>query len=329
MTDQPRPAFLITIDTEGDDLWSRPRKVETKNADYLPRFQCLCEKYGLKPTYLTNWEMAHSPSFQSMAKDALARETAEVGMHLHAWDSPPLVPLTSDDASCQPYLVEFPARQIAAKVRAITGVLEDEFGTKMVSHRAGRWAFNEVYARILVDQGYQADCSVTPHVSWSQQLGDPAGHGGTDYTGFPEDPYFLDLTNIARRGQSPLLEIPVTIIPKSVNSIARPLRAGLGRSKVGRRIGNHFFSPRWLRPRGENVGDMLDILRVARSRKSGYVEFMLHSSELMPGGSPRFPSAVSVERLYRHLEVLFETASKYFSGQTLAEFRQNYEPSEI
>src|SRR5512144_2975448 len=48
------PSFLITIDTEGDNLWSRPREITTGNARYLPRFQALCEKYGLKPTYLTN-----------------------------------------------------------------------------------------------------------------------------------------------------------------------------------------------------------------------------------------------------------------------------------
>jgi hypothetical protein len=41
-----RPAFLITIDTEGDNLWSRPRTITTRNAHSLPRFQALCEKYG-------------------------------------------------------------------------------------------------------------------------------------------------------------------------------------------------------------------------------------------------------------------------------------------
>ena len=46
----PRPAFLVTIDTEGDDLWSRPREIGTRNAAFLPRFQALCEAHGLKPT---------------------------------------------------------------------------------------------------------------------------------------------------------------------------------------------------------------------------------------------------------------------------------------
>ncbi len=35
------PRFLITIDTEGDNLWSLPREITTSNAKFLPRFQNL------------------------------------------------------------------------------------------------------------------------------------------------------------------------------------------------------------------------------------------------------------------------------------------------
>ena len=92
-----RPAFLITIDTEGDNIWSRPRTIGTRNAEFLPRFQVLCEQYGFKPTYLTNWEMTHCPCFQEFGRDLIRGGRAEIGMHLHAWNNPPLVPLTEDD----------------------------------------------------------------------------------------------------------------------------------------------------------------------------------------------------------------------------------------
>ena len=69
------PAFLISIDTEGDDLWSVPEEVTTENARYLPRFQSLCERHGLKPTWLTNYEMAESPAFGEFAHDVLRRGT--------------------------------------------------------------------------------------------------------------------------------------------------------------------------------------------------------------------------------------------------------------
>lgn len=52
--------FIITVDTEGDNLWMwhTGDDITTENAKSIPRFQNLCEKYGLIPTYLTNYEMA-------------------------------------------------------------------------------------------------------------------------------------------------------------------------------------------------------------------------------------------------------------------------------
>ena len=57
-----RPAFIITVDTEGDNESSRPNPIETRNAAFLPRFQALCEEFAFKPTWLTNYEMAMSPN---------------------------------------------------------------------------------------------------------------------------------------------------------------------------------------------------------------------------------------------------------------------------
>src|SRR6266487_4602168 len=76
--------FIITIDTEGDDLWARPREITTRNAEYLPRFQSLCERFGFKPVYLTNYEMAMSDVFVEFARDVLARGAGEVGMRFLA-----------------------------------------------------------------------------------------------------------------------------------------------------------------------------------------------------------------------------------------------------
>lgn len=77
-----QPSFLITIDTEGDNLWSRPRVITTRNAAFLPRFQALCEKFGLKPTYLTNYEMAISQEFVEFGRDSLRGGAAEIGRSL-------------------------------------------------------------------------------------------------------------------------------------------------------------------------------------------------------------------------------------------------------
>jgi hypothetical protein len=122
-----------------------------ENTGYLPRFQDLCERYGFKPTWLTNYEMAMDPAFVEFGKDVIARKQGEIGMHLHAWNSPPEAPLTDDDWRWQPFLVEYPDTVLRDKVVYMTDLLEEKFQTKMLSHRAGRWAFDERYAAILTD----------------------------------------------------------------------------------------------------------------------------------------------------------------------------------
>ena len=191
----------------------------------------------------------------------------------------------------------------------------------MASHRAGRWSFNETYARILVDHGYRVDCSVTPYVSWASILGNPAGNGGTDFSRFPDTAYFVDLNDIRRPGDSPLLELPVTIVPPSYPGVLEAARTLLAHHRFGARVAGRFFpSCLWLRPTRRNRKALLHILAMARQEQRPYVEFTLHSSELMPGGSPAFPSRESIEALYDNLEALFTAAQDVFEGYTLRDY---------
>lgn len=322
-----RGAFLITIDTEGDDLWSKPRDITVRNVETLPRFQELCEKYGLRPTYLANWEMATSPSFLDFGRDVLERDAAEIGMHLHAWNSPPLVPLTDDDFGFQPFLMEYPEGLIREKVTMMTDTLESTFGVKIVSHRAGRWGLSETYVKALIDAGYRVDCSVTPHVDWRGNTGDPAGGGGSDYRHFPETPYFMDPADISRPGDSSLLQVPMTIVRRYDSALARRLRACVRPIPFVRR---YFFralpAHSWLRPTASNGAELRRVLSIAQGERRDYVEFMLHSSELMPGGSPMFPSPRHVDALYGDLEALFDSAGSHWAGHTLSEYRDRFQP---
>ncbi|MBK5143945.1 deacetylase [Budviciaceae bacterium BWR-B9] len=313
-----KPAFLITIDTEGDNLWVNTKDILTQNANYLFRFQQLCEKYNFKPTYLTNYEMAISPAYVSFARDVIERKQGEVGMHLHAWNSPPLYSLTADDDKYKPYLIEYPLDIMRQKIAFMTNLLEDTFGVKMVSHRAGRWAFNKHYAQLLHEFGYLVDCSVTPYIDWSGVLGDPNGDGGSDFSRFPDGAYFMDLENIAKVGTSTLLQVPMSTRLKhgTLQNTFKQLYNGVrGKKKP--------LSVRWLRPKGGNVDEMKRVVEQCLNEGKNYVEFMLHSSEFMPGGSPTFSDEESIELLYSDLDELFVWLSQRTQGMTMAEFYKN------
>ena len=81
--------FLITIDTESDNQWDYDNPISTENAKFLPRFQELCERYKFKPTWLTNYEMANDDFFCHYMKEKQDDCLCEIGMHLHAWNTPP------------------------------------------------------------------------------------------------------------------------------------------------------------------------------------------------------------------------------------------------
>ena len=315
--------FIITVDTEGDDIWLRPREITTRNARFLPRFQTLAERYGYRPVYLTNYEMANCAEFIEFGRDVLRRDAGEVGMHLHAWNTPPLVALTDDDFRYQPYLIEYPDEVMKEKIAFMTRLLEERFGRPVVSHRAGRFGFDDRYAAMLLEQGYRVDCSVTPGVDWRTTPGAPGGGGGPDYRGFPDRPYFLDPADLATPARRGLLEVPVTI---ETSGLFRAAPWAYRLPLAGPLFNRVAPMRSWACPGENNLAGMLRAARAARATGAVCVEFLVHSSELMPGGSPRFRTGADIERLYANLQALFEELSGWCKGLTLAEFHDQFHP---
>lgn len=311
--------FLVSIDTEGDNLWSwdGSSPVTTENAAYLPRFQELCDGFGFRPTYLTNWEMIQDAGFRSNLRAWVADGRCEAGMHLHAWNSPPDVALEGprNPRPGLPYLVEYPTGAMDAKIAAMTKVIEEGVGVRPVTHRAGRWAMDARYFALLAKHGYICDCSVTPHLSWATSPGATAGSHGPDYTSAPEGPHLVG------DGTPGVLEVPLTVrwTHRIIGLEHTGLRAAVGcayRALRGRAV--------QLRPRRGNWAELAATVDIAAREGAPYLMFMLHSSELMPAGSPAFPDEGSVEELYSVLGRLFSLVSKDFEGETIGGFARRY-----
>ncbi len=299
--------LLITIDTECDNAWAKSRQISTENAKFLPRFQKLCDTYHYKPTYLVAYEMAKDDFFVEFAKDVLKRNACEIALHPHAWYSPPTYNLTSDDMLLHPYLLEYPQEIIREKVKVLTNLLEDTFGTKMLSHRAGKWGMNAAYARILAEFGYKVDCSVTPYKKWDatpRPCGDPPCPD-IDFRNFPAEAYFLNGEDISKPGNLPILEIPVTMIPdygRVLSAVYSIFPEGYFRRGIRFLFGRPV---KWFRPHSIHK-EMMKVVKTKLNEKSDYIMFMNHSSEFMPTGSPGFITADDVEREYVQIEEAFQ-----------------------
>lgn len=301
--------FIITIDTEGDNLWKwKPgQEVTTKNVQYLKRFQELCAQYGFKPVWLSNWEMISDPLFVEFINRNVEAGNCELGMHLHAWNNPPFYELPRDEYSGAPYLIEYPREIMEAKIAAITEKMKEQFGYVPVSHRAGRWAMNDTYFELLYQYGYRIDCSYTPGISWRDSLGQTPGFAGPDYRKASRD----------IQKYKGIVEVPVTVEythrmfldkNKSWKSNIKTALFGMAGQNI------------WLRPGRDNRKDMLWMIEKNRNGNGDYLMFMLHSSELMPGGSPTFKDAEAVEVLYGKLQVLFDVIKDSYEGCTLEEY---------
>lgn len=304
--------FVITIDTEADNQWDVSHGISTENSLYLPRFQELCERYGFVPTWLTNWEMCQDDRFVRYMKPKNDSGLCEIGMHLHAWNNPPEFPLEAATDQ-RAYLIEYPDNQMAAKIDALLDALRNGFESPITSHRSGRWALDGRYAELLAERGFVVDCSVTPHMSWVGAPGQ-TGMPGSDYSSSPEAPYELC---------PGLLEVPMTI--RRTNRFAFD---AVCEPKDVLRQGKRLLMGQWqwLRPsKNPSASSLTSLLRDVSKSDDAYAMFMIHSSELMPGGSPNFPDASSIERLYQVIDRTFAVAARLgFEGQGMTAFAKGY-----
>lgn len=303
--------FVITIDTEGDNLWEwrQGDRVTTENVKYLSRFQSLCDRYGFKPVWLTNYEMISDPLYVDFISKVEDTGTGELGMHLHAWSTPPEYELCVKKTGA-PYLIEYPIDIMEQKIATMTEILRDRTGIIPVTHRAGRWAMNAAYFELLKKYGYHIDCSVTPHENWTEHIGSTEGSAGSNYTDSPEEAYWID-------SEKTVLEVPLTV--RRTHRFFGPEKLTLRRlaGSVKRSVNGENI---WLRPGHSGEKQMHFLIDQIVESKSDYLMFMLHSSEFMPGGSPKFKTAESVEGLYGTIERLFRHIARDFEGITLREY---------
>lgn len=296
--------FIITVDTEGDYIWHTinrsygERKITVENAKYIERFQNICNKYDLKPTYLVNFEMAFAAPFVDQAKDWAKRGECEIGMHLHSWNTPPEYPFPYHRKSHNPYAGDYPAPVMMEKMKYMTDIIERQFHVRPISHRGGRWYFDGNVLKALSSLGYIVDCSVTPGVSWADCIGYRIY--GSDHRKYPNKIFWI------KHELDIILEIPPTIIKKQCR-LEKILP--FGSEKV-----------LWLRPNALNLNDMLYIVE---KNENDYLEFMIHSSELMPDGSPTFRNTAAIEKLYSDMEILFSKISVEYKGISLGDFAKN------
>jgi hypothetical protein len=322
--------FIITVDVEADNFWKRDTEVALDNIKYLPRFQAMCEKFGFRPTYLVSHEVAANPASVNIVKPWADANSAEIGAHPHVWTSPPITKDIDWEMKVHRFWHELDDGELENKLTTTTELISSAFGRKPTSFRAGRWCLDGRVLRILEKLGYLVDSSITPKVSWQRLKGDPDKAGGTDYSHAPERPYHPAYDNVSRAGESKIWEIPITIIhtykwawrDSALENFMLKMEPGFIRGVIN----SLFFGQKWLRIYPNTyTDDLTEVLMAARRQKMPCINFMIHSSELMPGGSPYAKDEAGVERIYGILDETFAYYKEQgLEAATLSEFAINY-----
>lgn len=325
--------FIITVDVEADNQWQRPSTLSVKNIKFLPRFQELCEKYDFKPTYFVTYEVANDNESVKILKDFQNRGS-EIGAHLHPWSTPPFFNSLEFELLHHRFPSELSSEELKLKIKNLTALLTKNFGQNPSSFRAGRWGINSGVLEVLADNSYLVDASVTPKVSWAKKDGISEDIYGPDFRSASVAPYYPSQENILASGTLPILEVPMTILctgffKKEKNPLVK-LFSLLEDSFLKKVLNKIFFRQKWLRIfHNSKLQDWRSIYKSAVANNLPVIQFMIHSSELMPGSSPYAKTDEAVDLIYKQLEEMFNFfKTNNLSGKTLTSFALKYKEYE-
>ncbi len=305
-TDQEIVYLIVSIDTE-EDGWGdyKPTGHHLTNIAHLPELQELFDSYKIKPTYLIDYPVAADETHRDFFKTVHDTGRAEIGAHLHPWNTPPFQEETTTRNSM---LKNLPRDLQKKKITALTVLIERNLGISPTSFRAGRFCFDHQTVPILAELNYSVDSSVTPFVNWQK------GYGGIDFRGYPYYPYRIGSQKEinAHQRDGTLWEVPVAIgfnrTPfKLCNSIyeflskdkLRPLRLRGIADKLG------LLKKIWLCPELSEYKEMQQLSKVIIRLGIPVLNLMFHSTSLAPGLSPFVRTIKDRQTFFKNLELFF------------------------
>jgi uncharacterized protein YjeT (DUF2065 family) len=290
----PAPAtpFVVTVDTEEEWDWSSgypTGPARTENIHRLPAFQETCEGHGAAVTYFVNHAVIADSAARRIVLDLAERPRVEIGMHVHPWNTPPLQPVERVPMR-ESFIHNLPPDLARAKLDTVYETFA-ACGLKPVSFRGGRYSTGPLVQEWLRERGFVADASVLPYSHWTDA-------GAPDYR--TRDPQPVRVA-----GETPLWEVPLSLgytrrpfrfwrraLAAAASAPLRSLRLVGLLSKLG------VVEQAWLNfenPLGEK---MSVLIRTLRRMNMPYLCFTLHSSSLLPGGSPYAPNPAAVDRVF-------------------------------
>lgn len=286
-----RVLLVVSIDTEEDNWYRSRQHVTCENIGELRRQAAFFDGLGVRPTYFTSYQVAINPAAADVMREVGG--SGEIAAHLHPWNTPPLpeahVPRNS-------MLKNLPVDLQRAKLECLTDTLEEQFGTRPRTFRAGRYGLGRETVGVLERCGYQVDSSVTPFVSWV------ATDDGPSFVGAPLDVYRLaPERDVNEPGDGEIIEVPLSC-GFGRRSFALWDRVDRALDRPGLRRLRGLCQRIVLSPEMASAAEMLTLSRRLLELGVRHLHLSWHSPSLKPGLSPFTPTPADVDRLYASVD---------------------------
>lgn len=277
---------LLTVDTEEEFDWNGPFTRSDHGLTHVPAiagFQQLCEDIGAHPVYLCDWPVLNNPAAVEIISGAVARGTAEAGIQLHVWVTPPFdEELTARNS----FAGNLPPELESAKLHALCEAFEKAFGKRPLAFRSGRYGLGEASIGLLKEAGISVDLSVRP-------LFDYSAEGGPDYSAHPVHPYWAN-------DDRSVLELPLTSVYGGIaRQFGKPLhKAARAWPMVSSALSRLSLMERIpLTPEGVTSDEARTAIDLALDDGLPLLVMSLHSPSLAPGHTPYVRTSEDLDSL--------------------------------
>jgi hypothetical protein len=304
--------LVISVDVEEEGLFSGkyPRVPPgVANVAHLRRLEFIPREFGFPLTLLATYPVVRDPAARAVLGRWREEFRGEIGVHLHPWSTPPFGKLPGPEPVSARLLSQDLLR---GKLATLVMLLQKSLDVTPRALRMGRFDWDPRLLPLMDEFGLRVDSSMVP-------LRAPLD--GPDHFWAPPDPFFLTGGGSTRE---PLLEVPLTMVPVwtfapgGVRRLSAALPGPWGKRL---RAGFRYLGAAGIHPVWFPAASMRLAVRLHRRRGGRVLTMFLHSSELMPGGYPKFPTETAVAGLVQKIRHFLAWLKKTgpVQGVTLSE----------
>lgn len=298
------PSLLMTVDTEEAFDWSNhdPGNHKICDTQDIDRFQTLCENLTIKPLYFLTYPLINDAPTRNYFNTLHNEGRADLGLHLHGWNTPPISEAPHVENSWQ---CNLPIDLQRAKLKSLSDKFEKAFGFRAIAHRAGRYGIDLKAYAALAEVGISFDFSPCPGFDFSAQ-------GGPDFETMSPKAF-----RVCIEDKPTITVMPVTggrgyrgmnlfEISKNTPGYAHP-PSKPNRTKLPLRITCEAAT----------IDGILSFTKTAINQDINLMTFSLHSSSMTVGSSPYAKDEKMVNEHLNFITTYIQKFRNELGGKTI------------